>query len=76
MALFAPSTLTENAGSYVIPMAVVNGPATPRPWPESYNVGAGVCKVIDDSAVQGFEAERENGGGATSSRDRYYLAPS
>ena len=27
VALFAPSTLTENAGSYVIPMAVVNGPA-------------------------------------------------
>ena len=57
MALFAPSTLTENAGSYVIPMAVVNGPANAEAVAKSYNVGAGVCKVIDDSAVQGFEAE-------------------
>ena len=57
VALFAPSTLTENAGSYVIPMAVVNGPANAEAVAKSYNVGAGVCKVIDDSAVQGFEAE-------------------
>ena len=55
--LFEPSTLTENAGSYVIPMAVVNGPANAEAVAKSYNVGAGVYKVIDDSAVQGFEAE-------------------
>lgn len=57
VALFAPSTLAENAGTYVIPMAVVNGPANAETVAESYNNGAGVCKVINDSSVQGFQAE-------------------
>ena len=55
--LFEPSTLTENAESYVIPMAVVNGPANAQAVADSYNGKAGICEVVTDASVSGFDSD-------------------